>query len=80
FYGEVNQVWLTGRKQLNDLIVANKQMADQSTDNIVNAVLAAKIIMILSLLVAVLAAAACRLLLMRSFMATMQLNVRIRDN
>lgn len=79
FYGEVNPVWLTGRKQLNDLIVANKQLADQATANIVNAVLAAKISMILSLLVAVLAAAACGLLLMRSIMAPMQLIVRILD-
>ncbi|KPZ09867.1 Methyl-accepting chemotaxis protein [Pseudomonas amygdali pv. ulmi] len=79
FYGEVNPVWLTGRKQLNDLIVANKQLADQATANIVNAVLAAKISMILSLLVAVLAAAACGLLMMRSIMAPMQLIVRILD-
>ncbi|PBP58544.1 methyl-accepting chemotaxis protein [Pseudomonas syringae] len=79
FYGEVNPVWLTGRKQLNDLIVANKQLADQATANIVNAVLAAKISMILSLLVAVMAAAACGLLLMRSITAPMQLIVRILD-
>ncbi|POD80026.1 methyl-accepting chemotaxis protein [Pseudomonas syringae group genomosp. 3] len=79
FYSDVNPVWLAGRKQLNELIVANKQLADQATANIVNAVLAAKISMILSLLVAVLAAAACGLLLMRSIMAPMQLIVRILD-
>ncbi|KWT09201.1 MULTISPECIES: methyl-accepting chemotaxis protein [Pseudomonas syringae group] len=79
FYSDVSPVWLAGRKQLNELIVANKQLADQATANIVNAVLAAKISMILSLLVAVLAAAACGLLLMRSIMAPMQLIVRILD-
>ncbi|NYS42285.1 methyl-accepting chemotaxis protein [Pseudomonas syringae pv. actinidiae] len=79
FYSDVNPVWLAGRKQLNELIVANKQLADQATANIVNAVLAAKISMVLSLLVAVLAAAACGLLLMRSIMAPMQLIVRILD-
>ncbi|EGH49784.1 histidine kinase, HAMP region: chemotaxis sensory transducer, partial [Pseudomonas syringae pv. pisi str. 1704B] len=31
FYGEVNPVWLAGRKQLNELIVANKQLADQAS-------------------------------------------------
>ncbi|MCF5733440.1 methyl-accepting chemotaxis protein WspA [Pseudomonas syringae] len=79
FYGELNPIWTEGRKQLNELIVANKQLADQSTTNIVNAVLGAKVSMILSLLVAVLAAAACGLLLMRSIMAPMQLIVSILD-
>ncbi|PBQ15212.1 methyl-accepting chemotaxis protein [Pseudomonas congelans] len=79
FYGEVNPVWLAGRKQLNELIVANKQLADQATTNIVNAVLGAKVSMVLSLLIAIMAAAACGLLLMRSIMAPMQLIVSILD-
>ncbi len=79
FYGEVNPVWSEGRKQLNELIVANKQLADRATDNIVNAVLGAKISMVFSLLIAVMAAAACGLLLMRSIIAPMQLIVRILE-
>ncbi|WP_439850749.1 methyl-accepting chemotaxis protein [Pseudomonas syringae] len=78
-FGDVNPVWLAGRKQLNDLIVANKKLADEATNNIVDAVLAAKISMILSLLVAIMASAACGLLLMRSIMSPMQLIVRILD-
>ncbi len=79
FFGDVNPVWLAGRKQLNDVIVMNKKLADEATNNIVNAVLAAKISMIVSLLVAIMAAAACGLLLMRSIMSPMQLIVRILD-
>ncbi|TFZ33789.1 HAMP domain-containing protein, partial [Pseudomonas syringae] len=79
FYGEVNPVWRTGRKHINELILANKQRADPATANIVSAVLAAKVSMLLSLLVAVLAAAACGLLLMRSITAPMQLIVRLLD-
>ncbi|WP_147458969.1 methyl-accepting chemotaxis protein, partial [Pseudomonas coronafaciens] len=78
-FGDVNPVWLAGRKQLNELIVANKQLADEATNNIVSAVLSAKVSMILSLLIAIMAAAACGLLLMRSIMAPMQLIVRILD-
>ncbi|WP_163029855.1 HAMP domain-containing protein, partial [Pseudomonas viridiflava] len=78
-YGEANPVWTDGRKQLNDLIVANKQLADRATDNIVNAVLSAKISMVFSLFIAVMAAAACGLLLMRSIIAPMQLIVRILE-
>lgn len=77
FYDQVNPIWSDGRRQLNDIIVANKQLADRATDNIVNAVLGAKISMVISLLLAVLAAAACGLLLMRSIIAPMELIVKI---
>lgn len=77
FYAQVNPVWTQGRKQLNELILANKQLADQATDNIVKAVLAAKVGMIVSLLIAILAAGACGLLLMRSIIAPMQRLVEI---
>ncbi|MFJ5295124.1 methyl-accepting chemotaxis protein [Pseudomonas sp. NPDC088368] len=79
FYGQVNPVWLQGRKQLNDLIVANKAVADQATANISSAVLTAKISMGISLIVAVLAAAACGLLLMRTILAPMNRIVRILE-
>lgn len=72
FYDQVNPVWTLGRKQLNDLIVTNKQLADKATDNIVAAVLTAKVGMIVSLLIAIIAAGACGLLLMRSIIAPMQ--------
>jgi methyl-accepting chemotaxis protein WspA len=72
FYDQVNPVWTEGRRQLNDIIVANKQLADRATESIGNAVLAAEISMIISLLIAVLAAAACGLLLMRSIIAPME--------
>lgn len=79
FYSQVNPVWLQGRKQLNDLIVANKVMADHATMNITSAVLAAKISMGISLLVAVLAAVVCGLLLMRSILTPMNRIVGILD-
>ena len=79
FYGQVNPVWLQGRKQLNDLIVANKAVADQATSNIASAVLTAKVTLGISLIVAILAAGACGLLLMRSILAPMNRIVRILD-
>jgi methyl-accepting chemotaxis protein WspA len=72
FYEQLNPIWTEGRRQLNDIIVANKQLADRATESIGNAVLGAKISMIISLLIAVLAAAACGLLLMRSIIAPME--------
>ncbi len=72
FYDQLNPIWTEGRRQLNDIIVANKQLADRAAESIGNAVLGAKISMIISLLIAVLAAAACGLLLMRSIIAPME--------
>ncbi|WP_346829337.1 methyl-accepting chemotaxis protein [Pseudomonas abietaniphila] len=79
FYGQVNPVWLQGRKQLNDLIVANKAVADQATSNIESAVLTAKVTLGISLIVAILAAGTCGLLLMRTILAPMNRIVRILD-
>jgi methyl-accepting chemotaxis protein WspA len=79
FYGQVNPIWMQGRKQLNDLIVANKAVADQATANIASAVLTAKVSMGVSLIVAILAAGACGLLLMRAILAPMTRLVRILE-
>lgn len=79
FYGQVNPVWLQGRKQLNDVIVANKAVADQAAGNIASAVITAKVTLGISLIVAILAAGACGLLLMRSILAPMNRIVRILD-
>jgi methyl-accepting chemotaxis protein WspA len=79
FYGQVNPVWLQGRRQLNDLIVANKAVADQATSNIESAVLTAKVTLGISLIVAILAAGTCGLLLMRTILAPMNRIVRILD-
>lgn len=79
FYGQVNPVWLQGRKQLNDLIVANKAVADQAASNIASAVVTAKVTLGISLIVAILAAGACGLLLMRTILAPMNRIVRILD-
>ncbi|WP_122665560.1 methyl-accepting chemotaxis protein [Pseudomonas viridiflava] len=79
FYDQTRPVWSQGRKQLNDIIVINKKVADQATDEIVSAVTAAKISMGLSLLIAIIAATACGLLLMRSIMSPMQRIVSILE-
>ncbi|WP_110968234.1 methyl-accepting chemotaxis protein [Pseudomonas huaxiensis] len=68
--------WADGRKNLNGLIDWNRRSADHATDNIVAAVSAAKISMIVSLLLAVVAAAVCGLLLMRVITEPMQRIVR----
>ncbi|WNW14255.1 methyl-accepting chemotaxis protein [Pseudomonas sp. DTU_2021_1001937_2_SI_NGA_ILE_001] len=77
FYEQVNPVWTIGRKQLNDIILTNKKLADRATDNIDEAVAAAKVTMFISLLIAIVAAGACGLLLMRSILAPMQRLVNI---
>ncbi|MFK7699425.1 methyl-accepting chemotaxis protein [Pseudomonas caspiana] len=79
FYDQTRPVWSLGRKQLNDIIVINKKVADDATDRIVVAVTGAKISMGLSLLVAIIAATACGLLLMRSIMSPMQRIVSILE-
>ena len=68
--------WADGRKNLNGLIDWNRRSADHATDNIVAAVSAAKISMIVSLLLAVVAAGVCGLLLMRVITEPMQRIVR----
>ncbi|MCU1730256.1 methyl-accepting chemotaxis protein [Pseudomonas sp. 20P_3.2_Bac4] len=68
--------WAEGRKNLNGLIDWNRRSADHATDNIVDAVSTAKISMIVSLLLAVVAAGICGLLLMRVITEPMQRIVR----
>ena len=79
FYDQARPVWSQGRKQLNDIIVINKKVADDATNNIVVAVSAAKISMGLSFIVAVIAAGICGFLLMRSIMSPMQRIVSILE-
>ncbi|CAG8866091.1 hypothetical protein PS627_01880 [Pseudomonas fluorescens] len=71
--------WLTGRKHLNAVIERNRETADQATDAIVSAVATAKGSMIVSLVLAMLAAGICGLMLMRAITAPMQRFVRALD-
>ena len=79
FKERMSPVWVEGRRQLNDIILLNKKVADDASLAIHSAVQSAKISMGISLLVAVLAAGACGLLLMRTILAPMTLIVRILD-
>ncbi|RON64222.1 methyl-accepting chemotaxis protein [Pseudomonas fluorescens] len=79
FSEKLTPAWYTGRMKLNDIIGENKKVADQAMANIDEAVAAAKVSMFVSLLVAVLAAGACGLLLMRAIMAPMNRIVQILD-
>lgn len=79
FNEQLTPAWITGRLKLNDIISENKAVADHATTAIDDAVVAAKISMGVSLLVAVLAAALCGLLLMRAIMAPMNRIVKILD-
>ncbi|MBC2690009.1 MULTISPECIES: methyl-accepting chemotaxis protein [Pseudomonas] len=79
FNEQLTPAWVTGRLKLNDIIRENKAVADHATAAIDDAVVAAKISMGVSLLVAVLAAALCGLLLMRAIMAPMNRIVKILE-
>ncbi|MFJ5238230.1 methyl-accepting chemotaxis protein [Pseudomonas neuropathica] len=79
FTEKLTPAWYTGRMKLNDIIGENKRVADQAMANIDDAVAAAKVSMFVSLLVAVLAAGACGLLLMRAIMAPMNRIVQILE-
>ncbi|MDF3864872.1 methyl-accepting chemotaxis protein [Pseudomonas denitrificans (nom. rej.)] len=59
-------MWEDGRKTLNQLISLNKEIADAAASDIVDEVATAKAIMLISLLLAIVAAAVCGLLLMRA--------------
>lgn len=59
-------LWEDGRKTLTQLITLNKEIADAAASNIVDEVATAKAIMLISLLLAIAAAAVCGLLLMRA--------------
>ena len=71
--------WIAGRKQLNSIIDSNRVLATTATDNIAHAVLMAKISMLISLLIAVIAAALCGFLLLRAIMSPMQRIVSILE-
>ncbi|HCS45249.1 MAG TPA: methyl-accepting chemotaxis protein [Pseudomonas sp.] len=79
FNEQLTPAWIAGRVKLNDIILENKAVADQEVAAIDDAVLTAKVIMGISLLVAVLAAGLCGLLLMRAIMAPMNRIVEILE-
>ncbi|MBI3907956.1 methyl-accepting chemotaxis protein [Pseudomonas sp. GL-RE-19] len=79
FTEQLTPAWTAGRIKLNDIIRENKAVADRDMVAIDEAVLAAKISMGISLLVAVLAAGLCGLLLMRAIMAPMNRIVKILE-
>ncbi|WP_426112135.1 methyl-accepting chemotaxis protein [Pseudomonas sp. DSP3-2-2] len=79
FYDDIRPVWSLGRKQLNDIIVVNKKVADDATARIDSGVKAAQLNMVVSLFVAIIAAGLCGLFLMRSIMAPMQRIVQILE-
>ncbi|HEX8542634.1 MAG TPA: methyl-accepting chemotaxis protein [Pseudomonas sp.] len=79
FYDDTRPVWSLGRKQLNDIIVVNKKVADEATTRIDSGVKAAQISMVFSLFVAIIAAGLCGLFLMRSIMSPMQRIVQILE-
>jgi methyl-accepting chemotaxis protein WspA len=71
--------WVDGRKHLNDVIENNRASADAATHDIVSAVSTAKGSMMVSLLLAIVAAGICGLLLMRAISAPMQRIVHALD-
>ncbi|MDB5995115.1 MAG: chemotaxis sensory transducer [Pseudomonas sp.] len=79
FNEQLTPAWTAGRLKLNDILRENKAVADQDMANIDDAVGTAKIVMGISLLIAVLAAGLCGLLLMRAIMAPMNRIVEILE-
>ena len=71
--------WVEGRKHLNTVIEHNRQSADAATHEIVSAVSTAKGSMMVSLLLAIVAAGICGLLLMRAITAPVQRVVHALD-
>jgi methyl-accepting chemotaxis protein WspA len=71
--------WVEGRKHLNEVIEFNRASAASATSEIVSAVSTAKGSMVVSLLLAIVAAAICGLLLMRAITAPMQRIVHALD-
>ncbi|WDY56965.1 methyl-accepting chemotaxis protein [Pseudomonas sp. PSKL.D1] len=71
--------WVEGRKHLNTVIERNREAADAATHEIVNAVNTAKGSMMVSLLLAIVAAGICGLLLMRAITAPVQRVVHALD-
>lgn len=79
FNEQMTPTWVAGRMKLNDIIEENKGVADSAAAQIDDAVLAAKVSMGVSLLVAILAAGLCGLLLMRAIMSPMNRIVDILE-
>jgi len=71
--------WVEGRKHLNEVIEFNRASAESATSEIVSAVSTAKGSMVVSLLLAIVAAGICGLLLMRAITAPMQRIVHALD-
>ncbi|MGJ3439284.1 methyl-accepting chemotaxis protein [Pseudomonas sp. Je.1.5.c] len=71
--------WVAGRKHLNGVIERNRESADAATNEIVSAVATAKGSMIVSLVLAIIAAGICGLLLMRAITAPVQRIVHALD-
>lgn len=71
--------WNEGRSHLNGVIERNRESADAATNEIVNAVATAKVSMMVSLVLAIIAAGVCGLLLMRAITAPMQRIVHALD-
>jgi len=72
-------VWAEGRKHLNTVIERNRETADQATEAIVTAVNTAKGSMLVSLVLAIIAAGVCGLLLMRAITGPMRSIVQALD-
>jgi methyl-accepting chemotaxis protein WspA len=79
FSEQLTPMWADGRKVLNALGAKNKMAADKASDAIQTAVSSAKITLGISLVIALLAAAACGGLLMRAILAPMDRIVKILD-
>ncbi|MBC2657656.1 methyl-accepting chemotaxis protein [Pseudomonas sp. MSSRFD41] len=79
FNEQMTPTWVAGRMKLNEIIEENKGVADSAAAQIDDAVLAAKVSMGGSLLVAILAAGLCGLLLMRAIMSPMKRIVDILE-
>lgn len=79
FAEQLTPAWMDGRKQLDKIIERNRNVAESATDSIVSAVEVAKLIMGISLLIAVLVAGVCGLLLMRAITTPMRGIVQILE-
>ena len=76
---QLTPAWNAGRQQLNKMIEDNQNAAILASNNISDAVLAAKASMLVSLLIAVIAASVCGFLLLRAIMSPMQRIVSILE-
>ena len=76
---DLTPAWVAGRKQLNTLIDRNREAAEKATSAIDTSVAAAKVSLVISLLVAIIVAGICGLWLLRTIMAPMQKIVRILE-